>query len=271
MPDLLIAGAQKSGTTALYAWLGEHPEVFMSRPKEVHYFDQHYEEGAQWYQQHFKDAGSSQMAGEATPSYFYFEEAARRMARDVPAAKLIVLLRDPVNRAYSHYHHSLSRNEECLPFHEALMAEPERLSQGDLVARARYSYVDRGRYASQVRRLLSLYPRQSIHFDLFENLRDSPSQTYQRAVDFLGLDPAFVPPSLGMKANRYLGRRLRRVRRMLPKRLPLKGQIGKLQRVPVRGYPAMDPAARDYLVELFADERDELASLIGCDLGAWQS
>ena len=271
VPDLLIAGAQKSGTTTLHSWLRDHPDVFMAAPKELHYFDRHYDKGPQWYADHFGAASQHQIAGEATPDYMYLASAVCRMASDLPSARLVVLLRDPIDRAYSHYHHSRSRGLEPLSFRQALAAEPERLRDAASLAPSHFSYVDRGRYAHQLHRLFDLYPREAVLVDLFENLRDRPLETYQRLASHAGIDGSFVPATVGARANRYKSQRLRRLRKKFPKAKPLRHRVARLDTLPVRSYPPMDPEDRDRLASVYEAERHELATLIDCDLSVWRS
>src|SRR5262245_12189274 len=103
MPMFVVCGAQKAGTSTLHDMLGQHPAVLVSRPKELHYFDVHYDEGPQWYADRFRPEARHESWGETTPGYLYKTWARRRMCRDLPEARFLVILRDPVQRAYSHY------------------------------------------------------------------------------------------------------------------------------------------------------------------------
>src|SRR4051812_42429120 len=104
-PDFLIVGAAKAGTTSLAAYLAEHPDVFMARRKELHFFgrEKEYRRGWEWYCSHFEGAGDARAVGEATPDYMWRERAVERIAQDLPKARIIATLRHPVDRAYSHY------------------------------------------------------------------------------------------------------------------------------------------------------------------------
>ena len=174
LPDFLIVGAQKCGTSTLAAHLSQHPRLLPPSTKEVHFFDQTYGRGLDWYKAHFRrvDAadrlsrrtGASCLTFEATPYYIFHPAIAERIAQCLPKAKIIIMLRDPVDRAYSHYQHEKSRGYEPLSFEEALENEPHRL-QGEeerlredesYVSRSymRYSYIARGLYAEQLARAL---------------------------------------------------------------------------------------------------------------------
>jgi hypothetical protein len=146
LPDFIIIGGQRCGTTSLFNYLTQHPDVFPSCPKEVHYFSIHYHKGVNWYRSHFPlvmqksyvERGHDRrfVAGEATPYYIAHPHAPQRIAETVPEAKLIVLLRNPVDRAYSHYHYEVKNGLETLSFAEAIDREDERLA-GEQAARGR--------------------------------------------------------------------------------------------------------------------------------------
>ena len=182
LPDFVILGAQKAGTTSLYAYLCAHPEVRAAARKEVHYFDLNYARGASWYRSMFplavalasdRRGGRRVLVGEASPYYLFHPLAAQRASALVPSAQLIVLLRDPVERAWSHYRHEVKAGREPLAFEAALAAEPARLAGADAALRAgaspeahpshrTFSYVARGRYAEQLRPWLAHYPREQL-------------------------------------------------------------------------------------------------------------
>lgn len=270
MPNFIIVGAMRSGTTSMARWLGEHPDVFMAPNKEVHYFDRKYDRGRSWYASHFANASVESAVGEATPNYLYNEAALERIAHDLPTASVIILLRDPITRAFSHYHHRLSRGEEDLSFDDAIEAEQERLMSPDESIRAHYSYVDRGRYLNQVKRVLQLFSREDVLIQLFENLRDHPASTFAATARFLNVDATIVPEIVGRKTNGYQHFRslaLRSVTQRLP---PAAGRlVGRLNRIDSDGYPPMPARARARLAEIYAPERDELASIIGRELDMW--
>jgi hypothetical protein len=198
-PDFLIVGAQRSGTTSLYRYLSEHPGVAPPVRKEIQYFSLHYDRGDSWYRTHFPLAGRRRVTFDATPYYLFHPAAPARAAATVPDAKLIALLRDPVDRAFSHWQHNASRGLEHLGFEAALDAESERLAGEDdrLVADADYqstahrywSYARRGEYATQLERWLAHYPRDRVLVLRSEDLYERPGPTYARALAFLGLPP----------------------------------------------------------------------------------
>ncbi|CAN5755263.1 hypothetical protein BH23ACT4_BH23ACT4_03000 [soil metagenome] len=221
LPTFLIAGAMRCGTTSLNAYLREHPEISVGQPKEVHFFDQNYERGTDWYVQHFPGSDASRAVGEATPSYLYFPEVAERIAATLPDVKILLLLRDPVDRAHSHYWHNRSVGREDLDFARAIAAEPMRLERSRK-DRARYSYLDRGRYGSQVENLMRFIPLERILVQTFDEMTSDPTTVYKRTCSFLGVSDDYTPENLGQVTNAFVEYRSPRLRDMtkgLPRRL----------------------------------------------------
>src|SRR5690242_4033623 len=170
LPDFLVIGAQRGGTTSLYQYLQVHPFIEPATTKEVHFFDRRFHKGLAWYRGHFPTALEKYRAdrlhnrlfliGEATPDYLFHPHTPRRVARILPWVKLIVLLRNPVERAYSHYHHAVDLGYEHLPFEEAIRREEERLgTEREKMLKNQYykscaymelSYLSRGIYVEQL-------------------------------------------------------------------------------------------------------------------------
>ena len=207
LPDFLIIGAEKCGTTALYKALTAHPDICAARRKEPHFFDYHYARGETWYRAWFPFVWVRALrrrlrgrfaTGEASPDYIFHPHAARRAKELLPHAKLIAILRDPAERAYSHYQQQVRKGRDPLSFEEALAREPERVDaplarmQRDeslaVESVTRFSYLARGRYAEQLERWLAHYPRESLLVLRSEDLAAAPSATVGRALAFLGLD-----------------------------------------------------------------------------------
>jgi sulfotransferase family protein len=199
LPDFLVLGAQKAGTTALYAYLRWHPGITGPSWKEVSFFDRHWWRGESWYRGQFPLRAGGRLVGEASPSYLFHPLAPERARSLVPAAKLIALLRNPVDRAYSQYQHEVALGREPLSFEDALAAEEER-TRGEtdrLVADARafsrawwdHTYAARGRYAEQLERWLAVYPREQLLVVSTEELGEKPAETYAAILAFLGAAP----------------------------------------------------------------------------------
>lgn len=204
LPNFLILGAMKSGTTSLYQYLCQHPKVLAAHKKEVYYFDKHYMYGEQWYRGNFptrrqmKSAGQGTVTGEATPYYLFHPTIAERIANLLPQVSLIVVLRDPVDRAISHYFHSVRRGKENRPIRQAFAEEDfyvkpeEKLLEADHYTSNRHrmwSYVSRGLYAQQLKKYLELFPREQLLVLKSEALFAAPQTSVTTVTDFLDLEP----------------------------------------------------------------------------------
>ena len=128
MPEFIVIGAQRCGTTSLYAYLSSHPQVVPAIKKEVHFFDYNFGKGLDWYRSHFPRWTPMGVTGEATPYYMFHPNAAKRVYQVIPQTKLIMLLRNPIDRAYSHYHHEVRLGVESATFQEAIRLEPARIN-----------------------------------------------------------------------------------------------------------------------------------------------
>lgn len=256
-PDFLIIGAQKAGTSSLYAWLTQHPDVLPAREKELHYFDRRIEsEPIDGYLADFpleirmrslrRLRGREVVTGEATPVYLFHPSVPAAVHHHLPSVKLIVLLRDPVERAVSQYWMEFNRGNETLTLEEALAAEVERtgsdferIRRGEQPDRFFWTgtYVARGHYAEQLERWLDLFPRSQMLILEFENLVADPGSVYRRTLEFLGVDPD-VAPAPTFKAER----------------------AGSKQET--------HPETLTWLRERFVDSNRRLAQLIGIDYNA---
>jgi hypothetical protein len=244
LPDFLILGAQKAGTTALYAYLRWHPTITGPSWKEVSFFDRHYHRGVPWYRGQFPLRSGGKIVGEASPGYLFHPLAPNRVAATVPGAKLIALVRDPVDRALSHYHHEVALGREPLSFEEALEAEEER-TRGEEARIARepgyfshawwdHTYLARGRYAEQLERWLKVFPRERLLVVASEELASDPGGTYRRVLEFVGA-PAHA--------------------------------LREYPRVYRQEYAEMRHETRQRLAELFSEPNRRLYELLGRDLG----
>jgi hypothetical protein len=202
LPDVLGIGVQKGGTTTLHHLLQGHPEVFLPASKEVHFFSKHFAEGQQWYTEHFGDAGEQRCRAEITPYYVFHPEVPARVQALLPEVRLILLLRDPVERTLSQLFHSRRLGFEPLEPQQALAAELERLAGAEAVlARAdgvhrshqEHSYVSRSRYEQQLDRWLRHVDRERLLLLRSEDLFLDPERTWQLLQSFLNLTPLPLP------------------------------------------------------------------------------
>jgi hypothetical protein len=201
LPSLLIIGAQRGGTTSLFNYLVQHPQVLAPFGKEIHYFDHYYARGIRWYRGQFPCARRLQSALtlDASPYYLIHPLAPPRAADLLPNVKLVALLRNPVERALSHYQHEVREGRESLPFAEAIDREEERLAGEEERLRRdpdyysynlhRYSYARRGRYVEQLRHWMQHFPREQLLVLQSEWLYRDPVAATGAVQGFLGLPP----------------------------------------------------------------------------------
>jgi len=202
LPDFIIIGAQKGGTTFLYNLLRRHPQFKPAVRKEIHFFDTpRFRRGLDWYRSHFpqqqQSNGQREITGEASPYYLFYPHAARRVAETIPQTKLIALLRNPVDRAYSDYQHTFRQGNETLAFSEALELEEERLrgEREKIVADEtyrsinyrRYSYLSRGIYVDQLEEWHRHFDPKQLLILKSEDFFASPSDTLEFVLPFLDL------------------------------------------------------------------------------------
>jgi len=270
LPNLVVIGGMKCGTTSLHMYLDQHPDVLMSQPKEVHYFlERNADKGVRWYQSHF--SGTAAVRGESSPGYTKYPlrpGVPARMHSLLPDAKLIYILRDPVERTVSHYLHEYLRNWERRTLAEAMESFADN------------PYVDASRYHMQLERYLEYYPPSQILVLTTEDLRDDPQLTLGRAVDFVGLEPfqfdvvsrANVAERRG-RSNR-VGRvlespRAKKIGRHLPRPAVEFAKVVTARLSETVQRPALDPETRRALTEYLRDDVARLRALTGVAFEKW--
>ena len=285
LPNFLIVGAAKSGTTSLASHLSKHPEVFVPPLKELYFFEREelWAKGPDWYAQQFAGAGDAVAVGEATPSYMFYPWAIERIEGLLPGVRTIVCLRDPVDRAYSHYLHWADRMWfEPRSFSQAvddeLAASAEEVAMHDPRRSPPYfAYLARGKYLGQLERLAATFGRESVHVVLLEDLQQDPRGTFAATCAFLDVNPDVEVPGLGARENVYSPHTPRPVWRWLIKhrvlhRMPRRAARLIARRIVAprpRPVPPMDPAVRERLAEHFAPHNEALAQWLDRDLSAW--
>ena len=270
LPNFLIIGAAKSGTTTLMEYLRQHDEIFIA-PREINFFDidNHYERGMRWYEDHFGEANGHLAIGEKTPSYSYIPQAAERIHQHLPNARLIWVFREPVARAYSNYWHSISRGSERLKFDSAIAAEEERIK--DNLYRG---YLKRGIYVEQIKRFLEYFPQSQMHFILFEDLVREPEASARGVFEFLGVGPELAITQQPKKVNVTFVPRsitLMWASRRLFRKTPPYWWFRRLNTRSVAGYPPMNKETETRLKEYYRPYNLELSVLIGRDLHVWDT
>lgn len=207
LPDFLIIGAQKCGTTSLYNHLIKHPSIYPASVKEVGFFDRYFTNSIKWYRSQFPSVLRKYytkwvlrqpfFTGEASTGYILNPHSLMRINKIIPRAKLIALLRNPVERAYSHYQHTVRIKRESLSFEEAIAREDERIGEAWQRMRsdenyynfdiALYAYLRTGMYIEQLVDLMSLFPRNQVLILNSEAFRADPSNTFRNVFHFLGM------------------------------------------------------------------------------------
>ena len=246
--SFVIGGAQKAGTSTLYALFKLHPQIQMARHKEPHFFD---DEQRNWTQPDYKDLDAefrkldSRLRGESTPITLYWRPAVRRLHAYNPAVKLIFVLRDPVTRTFSQWCKEYSLGRESLPFSRAIRAGRDRVrGEAEVDGLHRYaSYVERSLYGEQLLHILEYFPRETVHCEIFEELFADRSAGLRRIATFLGIGPWPEPlPDVHLNPRREYE------------------------------YPStLTGADREYLRALFRDDRAVVEALLGRQITAWEA
>src|SRR5437588_2435045 len=207
LPDFLIIGGQRCGTSSLYYYLTDHPDIISASTKETHFFDECFAKGLAWYQAQFPSSAHKMYArsvlkqnfitGEGTPYYILYPHAPKRAFEILPHVKIIALLRNPVERAYSQYWIEVKAGYETLSFEEAIKTEQERIA-GELEKMLQdenyyghsfrhFSYLTRGIYVDQLQNWLRYYPKEQLLTLKSEDLYSKPAETMQKTLKFLGV------------------------------------------------------------------------------------
>jgi len=275
--DFIGVGVQKAATDWLFACMAEHPQLRVSSVKEVNFFNKNYEKGFLWYHRFFQ-FGALQ-AGEYSPLYFQCKDVPERIHRYNPDAKLVLSLRNPVDRAYSQHKHQIMRNRLPPHLHDFARAMEQNPS-----------YIEQGKYATHLENYLSFFGRERIHVVLFEEVASRPKDVLRELFGYLGVERSFEPSVLGKRLNvarTYKSRRLHRLmgkggrtfRRLLGqapvqliKSAGLTGVLRNWNEVELKGdlMPLMTKEAGESLRTLFEDEIRRLELLIGRDLSLWR-
>jgi sulfotransferase family protein len=299
LPNFLIIGAQKAGTTALYAYLEQHPDVFASEIKEPGFFAFEGQEASfagpqdalgersrvrdlARYQALFRTAQGHRLIGEGSNVYLYVPQAPRRILHYVPKAKLIAVLRNPVDRAYSAYRHLVRDGREPLAsFEEALEAEQSRIAAN---WHPHWHYQRRGFYHEQLQRYFDCFDRRQIAVYTYDDFVANPLTVMRSIFGFLGVDDSFVP-DMRQRHNVSGVPRLARLHAALARPSALKDFVKRLipaaprqrlraaimERNIVAREPKLSSATRHRLTDLYREDVLRVEGLIGKDLSAWRT
>lgn len=300
LPSFFVIGAAKSGTTALYFYLRQHPELYLPLEQEPSWFafaDQSPQFTApddstpaenvyavterEEYEALYAEARQGERLGDVSPAYLYWPEAPARMADLVPDARIAVILRHPVDRAYSAFMHAMREGREPIQdFRRALEAEPERIAEN---CGLMWRYRDFGRYAGQMKRWFRHFPRENFLIGTYEEFSRDPASFSRRVQSFVGVDGTFIPNTdtrhnaSGVPRSRGAYNLLRsdsglaRLARVAApiigmdrmKRIQARLQGSVLERVP------LDPTLRAELVDEWRPEIEEVADVVDLEIGHW--
>jgi hypothetical protein len=240
--DFIVAGAQKCGTTALHYQLAKHPQIALPNKEELHFFDDEevFAKAVSYEGLHgsFRPTSRAIVAGESTPVYLYWRPAMERIWNYRKGIKIVILLRDPVERAFSHWNMQRERGYETLDFLEAVQAEEKRQREAAPLQSRRFSYIGRGLYAEQLERVFRFFPPYLVKVVRFEDLRNSFAETINSILSFIGVEP------------------LRSIRNK--------------ERNPIRYQREITSAERSQLYPLFEQDLATLEKLLGWDCSEWK-
>jgi hypothetical protein len=273
LPNFLVIGSQKAGTTSIYHVLKAHPQVFLPERKEINYFfhEGEYAKGEDWYRSHFDALPEGILAwGEATPGYIVHPEAPFRIYQLLKDVKLILTVRNPIDRAYSQYWD----NRRSLSEHRAFEKVVE-IALEETYHPQRLGYFSRGTYFQYIQRYLALFPLEKLLVLTFEDLLQEPQTFYERIFSFLGVDPSFTTSLMIKSFNpasvwenpfyRWFFKKASRSR-LLP---------AKMRRLTYWGrrtlwhYPPMQADLRQKLVEFYRPWNSKLGAFLGRELLVW--
>lgn len=296
-PDFFIVGAPKCGTTAMYIYLKEHPEIFMSEEKELHYFGSDLK--SHWFQRdldkylsHFSEGNGMKRVGEASVWYLYSKKAAKEIKDFSPSSRIIIMLRNPIDMMYSNYYQFLYNGNENLPsFKEAIEAEEDRKCGKSVPETVHFAeglfYSDTARFSQQVQRYFDVFNRERVHVIIYDDFKSDTAKVYGETLEFLEVDPSFLPNFKIINPNKLV--RIKTLRNLIVKppgwyttagRILLPDSLREYMVHLLKGFnkqfntsfevrPPMDPELRRRLRKRFEPEVEQLSSLLGRDLTHW--
>lgn len=197
-PDFICIGAMRCGTTTLWEMLRKMPDIYLPEQKELHYFDRDFAKGMPFYFSYFNNAALFQTCGEFTPDYLAINECCQRIREHLPQVRLIVILRDPVLRAWSHYRYSVRWGTESQPIKKALELERIRIENGGYHEDVFYSYKKRGQYIDQLQDYENTFSRDHIHVVFLEDLTRNKDPVLNGIRNHLGLKSSIRFPSINL-------------------------------------------------------------------------
>ncbi|MBU3677356.1 MAG: sulfotransferase domain-containing protein [Chitinophagaceae bacterium] len=241
--DFLGIGVAKAGTTALHDYLIQHPQLGMGDKKEIHFFDrpEHFFI-PNWfyfrYHKHFNFNSGKKMYGEITPAYLYYRNAAERIWEYNPKIKLIAILRNPIERAYSHWNMNNQLNRDILSFEESIARERERSKRTLPYQHRYYTAIDRGFYSAQIREYQRFFPDNQMLFIQYDTFKKNPKETLETIFKFLEVDPSLFDFS------------------------PLKSNV-------IEYKSNMNPNTKNKLIDIYRNDIHEVERMLNWDCSNW--
>jgi hypothetical protein len=302
--QFFILGAAKCGTSSLYTYLNQHPDIFMSDPKEPVFFEKEYNRGTEYYRKtYFYSWNNERLVGDARHRNLYLPYIPARIFKLFPRSKLIVIVRNPVERAFSHYIHRKIRGTEALSFEDAVLEDLERINSGIFIdsperiedyvknlaedgagSNLFRTYIDSGYYAEQIERYLQYFDKNQILVVFLDDLKQNPENVFKEIITFLETPSKqyeidFSP--VNMKKNFIYSK----IQQILSNRVYLKKMVSSLNNQKLKhkvlkltnfldikirnNNQTMKPTTRSWLVEHFVKHNEKLEQLTGKDLSHW--
>jgi Sulfotransferase domain len=267
LPNFLVIGAPRAGTTWINAHLRMHPDVFMASTKEVHFFDRQYEKGLGHYETYFSSYGGQPAVGESTPAYLHGEwtqnDIPALIHRHLPKVRLIASLRNPVDRAYSRYLNATAKQKGDAPisFEEKLQRNPE--------------FIREGFYHDQIQQYLTYFSRTQMLLLLFDDLESNAAAFMRTICEFLEIRPEYPEKVLSVNINAAAGKQnlaKSRALWLLTKSLSdlgFRAAGDRVRRLNSVSIPPMSRETREELIDVYREPNFRLQELLGRDLSHW--
>ena len=294
LPNFLCIGAPKSGTTSLYDVLKQHKDVFLPSFKEPHFFDfnESWNKGVAWYQSSYYDKANHQYVGDFTPTYLSSELAPGRIQEALGSqVKFVVILRNPIDRAYSHYLHSLRDQHENLSFSDALEQEEQRLhnyrNENDYNSMIRFAYQEQGMYSKQLTHYFKFFDRKQFYIVTFDDFVSKQEKVIKEICNFLGLkdqegmqyvlqsNKSSEPRSIALKNIIKKPSTIKKIAKWLVPsfaiRQKLRNYVQSLNNKSIDKKPISDIDRRNYYKRYFKQEIQSLENLLSINLTHWKN
>lgn len=277
-PDFIGIGAQKCATSWMHELLNAHDQVFTSDPKEIDFFSYYFDRGYEWYERHFAEAGPGLVRGETSPSYFYNPAVPARVRAYHPDIKIIVILRDPVERAYSNHLHEVRAGHLTgdLSFAAGLRNNP--------------AYIEQGRYATHLARWLKCFPQDQIKLLTFEEIMQDKARHADELCAFMGVSGGLSEELLNRRSNESVGHKSKGLQSIvgagghLLRRAGFAGPLERFKQIGAIDYllglnkvhlrdtvPAMRDEDRQACIDLLSSEVRELCTILDCEWLPWKN